>query len=58
MILFLENRLEDIEIHFSDNSKKFTDIKIMKNAKQQRELSAPNKNGCDNRAFSEDDKKY
>ena len=56
-ILFFS--LEDIEIHFSDNKKKFTDIKIQKNAQQQRSLSAlADKNGCDNRAFSEDDKKY
>ncbi|XP_031637062.1 facilitated trehalose transporter Tret1-like [Contarinia nasturtii] len=64
-----ENRsLEDIEMHFADNSKKFTDRKIPKISKQKRANAndpneIPNKSvsvidqidiGCDNRGFVND----
>ncbi len=47
--------LEDIEIHFSDNNKKLTDVKIKKNASQQKleklDKLETEKTGCDNNAF-------
>lgn len=62
-----ENRtLEDIEIHFTDNSKKFYDINIVKISKKLRdcgkEMDTENggnvkgiemKKGCDNKAFEQ-----
>lgn len=41
--------LEEIELHFSDNSKKLSDIKIRKNVDMSAEKSA--RNGFDNKAF-------
>lgn len=48
--------LEDIEIHFSDNKRKWTDIYIVCNsAKNKTEIPtiASVKKGCDNKAFVE-----
>lgn len=42
--------LEEIELHFSDNDKKLSDIKIRKNVNMTTEKSAK-KNGFDNKAF-------
>lgn len=41
--------LEEIELHFSDNSKKLSDIKIRKNVDMSLEKQA--KNGLENKAF-------
>lgn len=45
--------LEDIEIHFSDNNRKLTDVKIKKNVSQAKldRLDKKEKDGCDNKAF-------
>jgi hypothetical protein len=48
--------LEDIELHFSDNSKKLKDIKIPKNTSVLSKKSADK--GCDNNAFEGDTNKY
>lgn len=43
--------LEEIELHFSDNNKKLSDIKIRKNVDMAKEKSARNNNSFDNRGF-------
>lgn len=43
--------LEEIELHFSDNNKKLSDIKIRKNVNMSVEKSGNMKNGFDNNAF-------
>lgn len=43
--------LEEIELHFSDNDKKLTDIKIRKNVNMSLEKSGNMKNGCENKGF-------
>jgi hypothetical protein len=46
--------LEDIELHFSDNNKKFSDKKIPKNSSSKSLDKSPAAiNGCDNKAFEE-----
>lgn len=43
--------LEEIELHFSDNDKKLSDIKIRKNVDMSIEKSGNYKNGCENKGF-------
>ena len=43
--------LEEIELHFSDNDKKLSDIKIRKNVNMALENSGKTKNGCENKGF-------
>lgn len=46
--------LEEIELHFSDNEKKMSDIKIRKNVNMAVEKAGNMKNGqngCENKAF-------
>lgn len=43
--------LEEIELHFSDNTKKLSDIKIRKNVDMSVEKSGNMKNGCENKGF-------
>lgn len=46
--------LEEIEIHFSDNEKKLSDIKIRKNVNvsaEKAEKLEKAKNGCENKGF-------
>lgn len=43
--------LEEIELHFSDNSKKLSDIKIRKNVNMAAEKEGNMKNGCENKGF-------
>lgn len=46
--------LEDIELHFSDNNKKFSDRKIPKSGnKSIAKTEKPVIIGCDNKAFEE-----
>lgn len=42
--------LEEIELHFSDNNKKFHDIKIRKNVNMEEERNKKN-SGVDNKGF-------
>lgn len=43
--------LEEIELHFSDNDKKMSDIKIRKNVDMTLEKSQKTANGCENKGF-------
>lgn len=43
--------LEEIELHFSDNDKKMSDIKIRKNVNMSLEKSQKAANGCENKGF-------
>lgn len=43
--------LEEIELHFSDNSKKLSDIKIRKNVDMAMEKQAKASNGVENKGF-------
>lgn len=43
--------LEEIELHFSDNEKKLSDIKIRKNLNMSREKTDKEKIGCENKGF-------
>lgn len=43
--------LEEIELHFSDNDKKLSDIKIRKNVDMALEKTGKLKNGCENKGF-------
>jgi hypothetical protein len=43
--------LEEIELHFSDNNKKLSDIKIRKNVDMTLEKATKGKNGLENRGY-------
>lgn len=43
--------LEEIELHFSDNDKKLSDIKIRKNVNMAEEKKGKEKNGLENKGF-------
>lgn len=43
--------LEEIELHFSDNNKKLSDIKIRKNVNMAEEKKAKEKGGLENKGF-------
>lgn len=43
--------LEEIELHFSDNDKKLSDIKIRKNVDMSAKKEGNMTNGCENKGF-------